>query len=659
MNTKNIFILSVLLTSCTVVSAQTLEAGYGHFGAMIYWQGEIPKTGEAEVRRSGGDMNEDRIWRIRPVQTVADFQRNVEKMPVIFQGLFPFTPESAQYYLDKFNAASRTEGLPMHNAPNVLFALGLAVWDTTVVQGSTYQYQAVVNGSASGTRTTMQADLSGQPDWIPTFAEATNDERIIRCRWHIPSDKQSEIYSFLAYRTAPFEPDYQLIQGIEAFSVNGDTINAVFMDTSVINTPGVYQYMIRTFDRFGLLSRPSEYAEGSNFTPAAEPIITYFKAIGLKDQPAIQLNWKLLNPWRVRSLALYKSRSWSGPYELVSHFSQNDSTYLDPITDVMESYFYYFEYDDIVQEKPVKSVTVTSVSQFIWPAETPDSLDVAAEGAAIRVSWRRGSPQDRGYYVLRAEGYGEPEEIVSEFIHARDSLVGYTWLDTSSLLKPDKFYSYSVISESIGYEKSPPAESISARIDVPVYIPAPTDLKLTRENDTTFLLRWQDLSSDESNNHLGYRVFRKDPGADDGLQLVSKELLTFETNFLILNNITPQDTFYVRALNIFGNESTNSEGVSFTDAFFYKFGPEYVTGKNAEKGIQLKWNKPLRADVTQYHIYRMTDDGKKSEIAKLPVTETTYLDTKVKSGETYYYFLTAETRAGLSSQASELLYITR
>jgi hypothetical protein len=475
----------------------------------------------------------------------------------------------------------------------------------------------------------------------------------------IPYDKKSEVYGFLGYRTAPFVPDYKLIQGIEAFTVAGDTINATFMDTTALLAPGVYHYMIRTFDRFGMLGPPSEYAEGSNYGPVAEPVIVYFKAIGLKDKPAIQLNWRLLNSWRVRSLALYRSRSWDGPYELIKHFSPDDSTYVDPITDVMESYFYYFEMDDIAQKDPVITSKATTVSEYVWPAQVPDSVNAVAEGPAIRVSWKRAGFQDRGFYVLRAEGYGEPDQLVSPFIHAYDSVAHYDWLDTSSLLKGDEYYTYSVISESIGYDKSAQAEPVSVRPEVPVYIAAPQDLKLTRETDTTFLLRWQDLSGEESNNHFGYQVFQKDRKAEGGYRGITPEPLTFETNYYVLNRISPSDTFIVRAYNIFGNASVNSEEVALHDPFFFKFGPEYVMGQNEEKGVLLKWNRPLRTDVTQYRIHRISDDGTKSEIAKVPVTETSYLDTKVKAGATYYYFITADARGGLSSEASETLFITR
>lgn len=655
---QKIFLSLILIVSITAPNlSQSLETGYGHFGAMIYLQGKLPANNRVEIRRSD-QSGEGPVWTIRPAQSVAEFQANAAKMPVIYQGLFPVTEKSAEYYLDKLRGATTIESLPMSFAPNVLFALGLAVWDTTVARGSSYRYQVIVDGVPTGKAATIETTLRESYDWAPKFYSGTNNERIIRCRWLIPYEKKPEVYTYLAYKTPPFEPNYQLVTGINSFVVSGDSILAVFMDTASFQAPGVFQYMIRTVDRFGMLGPVSEYGEGSNFTPASEPVMVYFKATGMTDKPAIQLHWRVLNDWRIRSMKLYRSREYNDSFELIGHFSAQDSSYVDPITDVMESYFYYFEMDDIAQDSLIRTATVTSVSEYVIPAEVPDSMTAVAQGAAIKVSWKRAGYQDRGYYVLRTPGYGEPTDIVSPFIPLIKGQDHYSWKDTSSLMA-DTYYSYAVVSESIGYAKSPATEAVTLRQDVPLFIPAPTDLKLIAQTDTSFLLTWDDLSADESHKHLGYQVFKKDKKAKTGYQVVTPEPLKFETNYLVLQHILPTDTFMVRAVNIYGHASANSDFVSLHDPFFYKFGPEYLMGKNEAKGIQINWNRPLRSDIEQYNLFRIAGDGKNTKIATLKVEEKTFLDTKIKAGETYYYFITALTRSGLSSEASELMYITR
>lgn len=661
---SNILCLLIVMALQPNVQAQSLEAGYGHFGAMIYWQGSLPKQGKAEIRRTGSsqDRRDNLSWTIRLPESPDAFLNNVRKIPPVYEGLFPFTEKSATFYVEKLQQVSTTATLPTANVPNVLFAIGLGIWDTTLVSGQTYQYQIYIDDMPVGEPVKVEASISEVYDWMPTYFAATNDELIIRCKWKIPYERKSEVYSYLAYRTAPFQPDYQLHRGIESFAVSGDTIIAVFMDTLSRQTPGIYQYVIRPVNRFGLLGPVSEYAIGSNFPPAAEPIMTYMKATGQKDQPKINVEWRLNNPWRIRTMRLYRSRSYDGPYALLAHVAPDESPYVDAIEDVMESYFYYFEMDDIVpRAEPLVTAKVTSVSDYVWPAQAPDSIFAEVDGKAITIHWKRGGFQDRGYYVLRATGYGDPDssQIVSPFIHVTGDSLWYSWSDTSSLLTPDNAYTYAVISESIGYDKSLPSKSVTAQQKVKQFMPPPKDLKLTRLHDETFLLRWSDLSADETLNHLGYRVYKKDKSAKVEFVTVHDTMLFFESNYIELQGVTPEDEFVVKAFNIFGDESVYSESVSLAEPFFYRFGPQYLMGKNEETGIQVRWNKPLRDDISGYVIYRMNENEKPTRVATPGVEETTWLDTKVKNGETYYYFITAQSAGRMESEASEVLTITR
>jgi hypothetical protein len=644
------------------LSAQSLEAGYGHFGAMIYWHGAIPDHEHMEIRRiDPGTKQVQQRWRILPANSVTDFQENASAVPSIFKDVFPFSVKSAEYYIEKKRAATTTASLPLSEIPNVLFAYGLAVWDTTVTRGSTAHYQIYNREQPVGQPAILKAVLNEQYDWAPTYYGVTDNEPIIRCKWKIPYDKKPEVYTYLAYKTAPFTPAYALVNGISSFAVSGDSILAIFMDTASVHSPGMYQYIIRTVNRFGHLGPFSEYAIGSNFPAAAEPIMTYIRATGHTSEPVIELKWRVLNPWRIRTMRLYRSRSYNGPYELLSHFSPTDSTYQDPVRDVMESYFYYFEMDDVVQRDPLKTATVTSESDYAWPAEIPDSVHALVKGKDITVRWKRAGFQDRGYYVLRNEGFGDPDTtmLVSAFIHVQDDRPWHEWTDTSSTLRPGQSYTYAVISESIGYKLSAPSLSTIAQQDVPLYIPAPSDLKLTRLTDSTHLLRWQDLSGHEANHHLGYRVFSYHPTAKEKYKTVHDTMLLFEHNYLELKNLSPKDTFVVKAYNIYGNESVYSTKAALDDPRYYRFGPEYLRGVNEETGIRLKWNKPLRRDIVGYTIYKVGPDEKMISAGKPAAKDGTYLDTKIKKGETYYYFITARSRSGLESEASEPLVITR
>src|SRR5690606_10015048 len=122
---SNILCLLIVMALQPNVQAQSLEAGYGHFGAMIYWQGPLPKQGKAEIRRTGSsqDRRDNLSWTIRLPESPDAFLNNVRKIPPVYEGLFPFTEKSATFYVEKLQQVSTTATLPTANVPNVLFAI--------------------------------------------------------------------------------------------------------------------------------------------------------------------------------------------------------------------------------------------------------------------------------------------------------------------------------------------------------------------------------------------------------------------------------------------------------------------------------------------------------------------------------------------------------
>lgn len=649
------------LIAVCIIFAQSLDTGYGQFGAMIYWQGELPTEMHAEVVRTTiGQSEDEKRWAINPAQTVDQFMNNAEKAPPVFRNLFQFTEESASSYITELSTVADVESITMHYAPTVLYSLGLAIWDSTAVQGNAYRYQIFLDGRPTDDGTILEADLRSDFTWEPEFHSTTHDMPDIRSRWYIADANSNDVATILGYRSPAAETSFKLIEGQRMFSVVSDSLLAVFTDTTAAK-PGVYHYVIRPVNRYGELGPVSEYAQGSNFPPAAEPVVTDMNAVDLEDRPAIQLEWRVVNPWRLRSVALYRGRKFEGPYELVRHFSPEDSTYMDPVDEVMEAYWYYFEMNDIARPEPIESVKIPAISDYSWPAQVPDSVAAVVKGPEITIHWKRAGYQDRGYYVMRTQGFGEPDQMVSEFIHTDEEGDHYEWTDTTAAHEPGHTYTYAVISESIGYEKSELSEVVHVRPDLPIFVPAPTDVKLRRTGDSTFLLSWSDHSADESLHHMGYRVYQKDDRADDGFRLITPEMLLFETNSLELEEITPADTFVVKAFNIYDDESVYSLPAALHDPYFYHFGPEYLMGRNEGEGIRVSWNQPLRENISGYTLYRIDEaDEQMQQVAELDnPSQTNWLDRQVTPGQTYYYFITAQDSTGLGSEASELLNIRR
>ncbi len=66
--------------------------------------------------------------------------------------------------------------------------------------------------------------------------------------------------------------------------------------------------------------------------------------------------------------------------------------------------------------------------------------------------------------------------------------------------------------------------------------------------------------------------------------------------------------------------------------------------------VTLSWNASTSANVVGYDVYRgSTSGGPYQKISAAPVASTSFTDTAVSSGVTYYYVATALSNAGLES----------
>ncbi len=87
--------------------------------------------------------------------------------------------------------------------------------------------------------------------------------------------------------------------------------------------------------------------------------------------------------------------------------------------------------------------------------------------------------------------------------------------------------------------------------------------------------------------------------------------------------------------------------------------PSAITLAATPTTISIFFATNPETDVVGYRIYRSENpDLPKSEwtlLTKQPIVTTTFQDTTVESGKTYYYYLTATDRAGNTSDLSEVV----
>lgn len=186
---------------------------------------------------------------------------------------------------------------------------------------------------------------------------------------------------------------------------------------------------------------------------------------------------------------------------------------------------------------------------------------------------------------------------------------------------------------------------------------------------TAINLRWQppqeNIDASAPANIIGYNVYRKSKrGAEEEpLQLNNSPLSQIEfedKNFRFGDDYE----YFVRTVSAGSNgtqiESVNSNSVVVTPRdVFPPAAPDGLTIAAAPGNLSVFFAASAESDVIGYNIFRTTKpELPQSQWEKLNdalISATSFQDTKVESGQKYFYFVAAVDSAGNSSQPSEIV----
>lgn len=216
-------------------------------------------------------------------------------------------------------------------------------------------------------------------------------------------------------------------------------------------------------------------------------------------------------------------------------------------------------------------------------------------------------------------------------------------------------YTYVVVAIDEQGRPSPPSNRISIDVAAP---PTPPARLTTQPGDRQVRLTWEAPTSLEDGSPapgaLVYNVFRATaPEARPARPLNPEPIASPQYVDLTVQN---DATYYysVRALlGPGGPASRPSEVVAAT--------PEDTTAPAQPRGlvavvagatVRLAWEPVGDADLAGYHVYRSTASGRGYQrLTSTPQTPTTYVDTGVRTGQTYFYIVTAVDRSRRANES--------
>ena len=143
-------------------------------------------------------------------------------------------------------------------------------------------------------------------------------------------------------------------------------------------------------------------------------------------------------------------------------------------------------------------------------------------------------------------------------------------------------------------------------------------------------------------------------------QLTSNHfILQYISGYLVTPNATSKP-LNLTVLTPNGNQSYSGQG----DAYILKTQPPppeppsppgVLVAQGYSNNVTLSWNRPLESgthSITGYRVYRGLSPGTEKPLVNISTTRR-YIDLDVRSGNTYYYYVTAENSVGESSASNE------
>ena len=178
----------------------------------------------------------------------------------------------------------------------------------------------------------------------------------------------------------------------------------------------------------------------------------------------------------------------------------------------------------------------------------------------------------------------------------------------------------------------------------------PRNLQATTDNEEVYL-SWEPPINDGGAPILCYRIFRNE--GDGWQELGTTEETNFTDDQFIVNGKTYR--YRVTAVNWAGDSDFSNE-VAATPMTTPS--PPWLLQISSGDGyVELSWEPPFDdggSPITAYRIYRGEAAEGESFLTEVDGNVTSYTDTDVVNGQTYYYYVTAVNEAGEGTRSEEV-----
>ena len=295
------------------------------------------------------------------------------------------------------------------------------------------------------------------------------------------------------------------------------------------------------------------------------------------------------------------------------------------------------------------NATPTAVTATVPTA--PQSLTATGGNKSVQLSWSapssNGGSPITGYNVYRGTSAG------GEGSTAVGAVNGTTTSFTDLTVTNGTTYFYTVKAvNAVGTSQPSNEANATPQASVPGQ---PTGL-VASAGDAKVVLSWTVPNSDGGSPITGYNVYRSTTPGGEG----STPYTTATSSSFTDTAVTNGTTYYykVAAVNTVGTGPQSGEANATPQpAATVPSAPQGLTATGSNGAVQLSWSAPASsggAAVTSYNVYRSTTaGGEGSTPVATGVTGTSFIDSPLNNGTTYYYTVAAVNAVGTGPQSGE------
>ncbi len=604
-------------------------------------------------RKSEDDKNWQKIIQLSSPDSYNEFLINLTHWNRLLKDSIPLAEIPLTVIWDKAQKHRRLDSLRYLGNPLVVrLALGVCYLDRDVLKSKTCHYKVSTIDLAGRE---LESFITNPVSFPPpaeksgiVFESKEAYENNIKISWNIPEGTRAA--RFRVFRQSGLAGDFAEIRPAKYFQNKAGKNLIAIMDT-LVEKSHVYQYFITPVDYYQNAGLPGDtvMAAAYNFSSIIPPY--RISVTGLDSVGALKLTWHLDHANDILSLKIFRSTESDKNFSEIAEVRGSDSAYIDRTAEPLVKYYYYLLLNDPFGDVSLQSAKVFGLYKSAEIPMPPLSLRGEVVDGGVKLTWEKSENYVNVYHIYR--GLSEfPELTLINNLKSSESLVEY--IDTSSYLKGNVAYSYSVRSENTSGNMSGFTDTISIVPGIKTLLRAPLQLRGYEENQKVYLY-WENVFKTDPTLD-GYKVFRKTGSGENQAaeiyEAVSDTLISAKQNNFVDTTVTGGNNYEyaVKAYDIYGNESALSPAIKIQIRAIPVPAPAGIMAVSTVEGILVSWQPPLES-VNGYRVFRY-ERGEYPQLVGLIKgnIQSEYLDQNVQSGNLYFYFVKS---VGESNQLSD------